>query len=105
MALIFPHESNLRHFLATTPPAGFKGDAKNTDFHALCAEKTVADAVLKECNVVGKRANFKSIEVLEAVVLTPDEWTPESGLVTAAQKIQRKAITTKYKAEIEVSIV
>ncbi|KAF8310736.1 acetyl-CoA synthetase-like protein [Clavulina sp. PMI_390] len=103
MALIFPHEGNLRHFLSTTPPAGFTKDAKGTDFHALCEDKVVAAAVLKECNAVGKKESFKTMELLEAVVLTPDEWTPESGLVTAAQKIQRKAITTKYKAEIEVS--
>jgi long-chain acyl-CoA synthetase len=102
MALVFPHEANLRHYLATTPPPGFTGDAKGPDLHALCANKSVAGAVLKECNTVAKREGFKSIEILEIVVLTPDEWTPESGLVTAAQKIQRRAITSKYKAEIEV---
>lgn len=103
MALIFPHENNLRHFLSTSPPSGFSGDAKQTDIHALCADKSVQEAVLKECNAVGKKAGFKSIEILEAVVLTPEEWTPESGLVTAAQKIQRRALQTKYKDEIAVS--
>lgn len=102
MALVFPHEANLRHYLATTPPQGFTGDANATDLHALCVDKSVTRAVLQECNAIAKREGFKSIEVLKTIVLTPDEWTPESGLVTAAQKIQRKAITTKYKAEIEV---
>ena len=102
MALIFPHEANLRHYLATTPPPGLTGDAKDTDLHALCANKAVVGAVLKECNAIAKREGFKSIEILQTVVLTPDEWTPESGLVTAAQKLQRKVITSKYKAEIEV---
>lgn len=102
MALVFPHEANLRHYLATTPPPGFTGDAKGTDLHALSADKAVAGAVLKECIAVARKEGFKSIEILELVVLTPDEWTPESGLVTAAQKIQRRAITTRYKAEIEV---
>ena len=32
----------------------------------------------------------------------PEEWTPENGLVTAVQKIQRRAISAKYKEEIEV---
>jgi len=103
MALIFPHEANLRHYLATTPPPGFTGDAKDADLHALCANKAVAGAVLKECNAIAKRESFKSIEILETIVLTPDEWTPESGLVTAAQKLQRKVITSKYKAEIEAA--
>jgi len=76
--------------------------------HALCTNKAVAGAVVKECNAIAKREGFKSIEFLEfleTVVLTPDEWTPESGLVTAAQKLQRKVITSKYKAEIEVCIL
>lgn len=104
IALIFPHEANLRHTLATNPPAGFKLDAKQTDIHALCADQVVQELVLKECNGVGKKAGFKSIEILEGVVLTPEEWTPESGLVTAAQKVQRRAVATKFKDEIAVSV-
>lgn len=60
--------------------------------------------VLKECNAVGKKNGFKPIEILASVVLTPDEWTPESGLVTAAQKIQRKKIEQHFKKEITVSL-
>lgn len=104
MALIFPHEGNLRHALSNSPPAGFKLDAKQSDIHALCADKDVQALVLKECNAVGKKSGFKSIEILEAVVLTPEEWTPESGLVTAAQKVQRRAVAAKYKDEIAVSV-
>ena len=29
------------------------------------------------------------MEMLEGVRLTPEEWTPENGMVTAAQKVQR----------------
>lgn len=58
--------------------------------------------MLKECNATGKKSGFKGIEMLQAVVLTADEWTPESGLVTAAQKLQRKKIAQRYDAEILV---
>jgi long-chain acyl-CoA synthetase len=58
--------------------------------------------ILKECNAIGKKNGFKTMELLEAVVLTPDEWTPESGLVTAAQKIQRSKIAKKFEVEIKV---
>lgn len=105
MALVFPHEANLRHLLSTAPPVGFKEDAKSADLSVICANKSVQELVLKECVAVGKSANLKSIELLEVVVLTPDEWTPESGLVTAAQKIQRRALQAKYKDEIAVSCV
>lgn len=52
---------------------------------------------------MGKKNGFKALELLQAVVLTPDEWTPESGLVTAAQKIQRGAISKAFKKDIDVS--
>jgi len=46
---------------------------------------------------------FKPMETLTAVVLTHEEWTPESGLVTAAQKLQRRKIEDKFKEEIKAA--
>ncbi|KAJ7018032.1 hypothetical protein C8F04DRAFT_1330281 [Mycena alexandri] len=61
----------------------------------------VAALVLRECNAVGKKSGLNATATLTAVVLTPDEWTPGSGLVTAAQKIQRSAIAKKFDREIK----
>ena len=61
--------------------------------------------VVKECNATGKKSGFKAQELLQAVVLTPDEWTPESGLVTAAQKIQRSKIAKTFREEINVRLL
>lgn len=58
--------------------------------------------MLKECNAKGKKSGFKPMETLQAVILTADEWTPESGLVTAAQKIQRSKIAKKFDHDIKV---
>ncbi|KAG8943731.1 long-chain fatty acid-CoA ligase [Tulasnella sp. 424] len=69
--------------------------------HAICEEKKAATLVLKAINDVGQKNGFKGMELLEAAVLTPGEWTFDSGLVTAAQKINRKAIATKYKDDIK----
>jgi long-chain acyl-CoA synthetase len=97
MAIVIPHEANLRHALKNT------GGVDHTLHLAdLCKDKKVEAMVLKECNAVGKKNGFKTMELLQAVVLTPDEWTPESGLVTAAQKIQRNKIAKKFEAEIKV---
>jgi len=41
------------------------------------------------------------MEQLEAVVLVTEEWTAENGLLTAAQKIQRKKVAEKYKDQIK----
>lgn len=57
---------------------------------------------MKECNAVGKKNGFKTMEMLEAVILDPEEWTPENGLTTAAQKIQRKKIADHFRKEIDV---
>jgi long-chain acyl-CoA synthetase len=89
-----PHEGHLR--------AALPEEDSHTSLADLCAKSRVKALVLKECNAVGKRSGFKNIEMLQGVVLTADEWTPESGLVTAAQKLQRKKIAQKYDAEIQV---
>jgi long-chain acyl-CoA synthetase len=94
IAIIVPHEGHLRASLPEEDPHASLAD--------LCAKPKVNALILKECNVTGKKSGFKGIEMLQGVVLTADEWTPESGLVTAAQKIQRKKIAQRYDAEIKV---
>ncbi|KAN0120613.1 expressed putative fatty acid biosynthesis enzyme [Russula decolorans] len=92
IAIIVPHEVHLRASLPDEDPRTSLGD--------LCANPKVKALVLKECNATGKKSGFKGIEMLQAVVLTADEWTPESGLVTAAQKLQRRKISQRYDAEV-----
>ncbi|KAF8154265.1 long-chain-fatty-acid-CoA-ligase [Crassisporium funariophilum] len=94
MAIIIPHEVHLRHFLEG------KGFDTSPSLADLCKDPRVQEVMLKECNAVGKKNGFKPMELLQAVVLTPDEWTPESGLLTAAQKIQRAKIAKVFRDEI-----
>jgi len=101
IAIIIPHEANLRHALKN-PPAGYdKLPGPTTEIHEICMDKNVIGLVLNSCNAAGKKAGFKGMEMLQAVVLTADEWTPENELVTAAQKIQRKKIAGKFDREIK----
>jgi len=97
IAIVIPHEGHLRAALPEEDP--------HTSLADLCAKPKVRALVLKECNAVGKKSGFKGIEMLQGVVLTADEWTPESGLVTAAQKLQRKKIAQKYDSEIQVQFL
>ena len=99
IAIIIPHEVNLRHILAQRLLAGADATASLKD---LCDNRAVQELVLKECNACGKKNDFKTMEMLAAVILTPDEWTPESGLVTAAQKVQRSKVAKHFGAEIKV---
>lgn len=101
MAVIIPHEAHLRHALKQGAVDGLDADAS---MHVLCEHEGVKKLVLGDCNALGKKNGFKPLEILEAVVLTADEWTPESGLVTAAQKLQRKKIHEAFKSEIKVGV-
>ena len=101
MAVIIPNETHLRHALKQGAVEGVDTDAS---LHTLCQHPGVVKLVLENCNALGKKNGFKPLEILETVVLTDVEWTPESGLVTAAQKLQRKKILETYQDEIKVSV-
>lgn len=101
MAVIIPNEGHLRHALKQGSVDGVDADAS---LHTLCQNLGVRKLVLENLNGIGKKNGFKPLELLETVVMTDEEWTPESGLVTAAQKLQRKKIHEAYKDEIKVSV-
>ncbi|KAI0477658.1 acetyl-CoA synthetase-like protein [Xylariaceae sp. FL0804] len=69
--------------------------------HDMHRDKKVADAVLKDLTAVGKKGGLSGIEMVTGVVLVDEEWTPASGLVTATQKVNRRALKDQYKTQIE----
>ena len=72
------------------------------DLHELCHNEEIQEAVLKALNAVGKKSHLKALETLQTIVLTDTEWTPQNEMLTAAQKLNRKAILKKHKKEIDV---
>ncbi|KAI1079902.1 long-chain-fatty-acid-CoA ligase [Whalleya microplaca] len=64
------------------------------------SDPKILDAVHKDLIAVGKKAGLSSLEMIMGVVLVDDEWTPASGLVTATQKVNRRALVSHYKAQI-----
>jgi long-chain acyl-CoA synthetase len=98
---VIPHEANLRYSLPSHPLTS--GIDNTLSLDELCHDQSVRDLVLKECNAIGKKNSFKTLELLQAVILTPDEWTAENGLVTTTQKLQRSKIAQKFSVEIDVS--
>ncbi|KAF9563655.1 acetyl-CoA synthetase-like protein [Agrocybe pediades] len=95
IAIIYPHESNLRHALSHTSKSG------DGDLGKLCKDPEVRKLVLKECNALAKKNGFARMETLSDVILTPEEWTPKNGLVTAAQKLNRAKIGEVFESEIK----
>ncbi|KDR71502.1 hypothetical protein GALMADRAFT_102472 [Galerina marginata CBS 339.88] len=100
IAIIYPHEHNLRHALQGSSSGG-GGSPKDMDFAKLCKDPRARKAVLQECNALAKKNGFARMEMLSDVILTPEEWTPKNGMVTAAQKVNRSKVKEAFKDEIE----
>lgn len=79
MMVCMAHPVNLVAF------AKKNGLSNTDDVETLCKDDKVVEAVHKELNATGKKNGLKGLEMLESIVLTEDEWTPESGFLTAAQ--------------------
>lgn len=45
----------------------------------------------------GKAAKLDKFETPAKIHLLPDPWTPDSGLVTAALKLKREQLKSKFK--------
>jgi len=48
-----------------------------------------------------KKNNKKTFEEIREFRLYPDEWTPENGCLSPAQKLLRSAIIKKYKDDVD----
>ncbi|TVY13253.1 Long-chain-fatty-acid--CoA ligase 1 [Lachnellula arida] len=69
----------------------------------LAHNEKVQNAVLKELQQAGRQGGLSGIEIIEGVIVADDEWTPQNGLVTSAQKLNRKGILSKYKKRVDAA--
>ncbi|KAL1975809.1 hypothetical protein VTN31DRAFT_4201 [Thermomyces dupontii] len=74
---------------------------KEEPVEKLISNEKVKSLVLKELQNYGRQGRLKGIEIIDGVVLAEEEWNPQNGFTTAAQKLQRKKIVDKYRAEID----
>ncbi|GAA6057343.1 hypothetical protein JCM3770_001102 [Rhodotorula araucariae] len=100
MAIIVPAEPALRAHLASQPPAP-GAPSPDADWSSLCAAPAVRKAVLAELSATATRAGLRPLETLQTVILADDEWTPQNGFLTAAQKLQRKVIIEHFEGDIK----
>jgi long-chain acyl-CoA synthetase len=71
------------------------------DIKKLCLEPAARKKVLEELQKVGRELGLKSIETVRAVFLSPEEWTPQNDMLTAAMKLNRNIIYKRFDAEIK----
>ena len=74
--------------------------SEDTSIEDLCKNSKIVEKVLKEVKNHGKEHGLSKWEIPSAVHLTPLIWTPDNGLVTAAQKLRRKPLENEYKESI-----
>ena len=93
------------------------------DEHNMYHDKKVNSFVLKDLQTVGRHGGLTGIEIVAGVVITDEEWTPASvsflepyssrepeangyskGLVTATQKLNRRALRDTFKDGIDACL-
>ncbi|KAL3457349.1 hypothetical protein BJX64DRAFT_19977 [Aspergillus heterothallicus] len=94
IAIIVPVEIALKKVASEN---GIGGDTVETLVHN---EKLKA-IVLKQLQTLGRNSGLRGIEIINGVVLSEEEWTPQNGFTTAAQKLQRKKIVAHFQKDID----
>ncbi|KNC48392.1 long-chain-fatty-acid-CoA ligase 3 [Thecamonas trahens ATCC 50062] len=77
------------------------GAGADTSANKLVDSEDARSAVLSALKKTAKSAGLKKFETPAWVILEPTEWTPESDLVTAAQKLKRANLMKKYRNDID----
>jgi len=94
VAIVVPVEATLKQLASEN---GIEGNG----LEDLTANKDVNGIVLKAMVSAGKKGGLAGIELIDGVVLADEEWTPQNGLTTSAQKLNRKGILDKYKNDVK----
>lgn len=100
VAILLLNEPHLKNLLQDENLVD-ANDLKTKELSDFYTDKKVISAVHKSLLNTGKSQGLKGIELIQNVVLIDDEWTPQNGFVTSAQKLQRKKILEAYKTQID----
>ncbi|KAM9733874.1 long-chain-fatty-acid--CoA ligase 3a isoform 1-T2 [Menidia menidia] len=87
---------NQKQLLALAGQYGVRGS-----WEELCNSQAMEELVLKVITEAALTAQLERFEIPRKIRLSPDPWTPETGLVTDAFKLKRKELKTHYKEDIE----
>ncbi|ORX33945.1 hypothetical protein BD324DRAFT_637764 [Kockovaella imperatae] len=97
IAIVYPHEGNL---LVQLKAAGISVDGGPPQW---TNNKQIKDFIKTSLMSSAKQGGLVRAELIKDVVLTPEEWTPDNGMLTPAMKLARPQIAQKYAKEIEAA--
>lgn len=76
-----------------------KDNGVDGDFATVMKDKRLYDAVMADMVEQHKKSDLSHLEKLVAVSLLNHPWTPENGCLTAANKLQRRAVVQEHEKE------
>lgn len=68
----------------------------------MCTNAELEKVVLKEIQSHSTICHLNKFEIPQSIKLVSEIWTPETDLVTAALKLKRKNIQTRYQNLIDI---
>jgi len=71
-----------------------------SSFASLCQSEALKQAIQADFVAIHKESKLNPLEAVKALILTPTEWTPDSGLVTPTLKLKRAQMRTHFEADI-----
>lgn len=75
--------------------------SESDDIHKALHEPKLVNKVSKALVSTAKSQGLNGIELIAGLVFSDEEWTPQNGFVTSAQKLQRKKILEANKREVD----
>ncbi|KXZ48126.1 hypothetical protein GPECTOR_30g222 [Gonium pectorale] len=104
-----PEAKCLAAAAAALPPAGpadvagllSPGEAAPTMAGTLCASAAFREGVLKQLQDVGRAHHLRGFELIKAVHLHPDPFSPDNGLLTPTLKLRRPALLKRFGDQVD----
>uniref|UniRef100_A0A8C8RG61 long-chain-fatty-acid--CoA ligase n=1 Tax=Pelusios castaneus TaxID=367368 RepID=A0A8C8RG61_9SAUR len=93
IAFVVPNQKELTELARKK---GFKGT-----WDEICTSAEMEKEVLKVLAEAASSAHLEKFEIPMKIHLSPDPWTPETGLVTDAFKLKRRELTSHYQIDID----
>ncbi|KAH3681020.1 hypothetical protein WICMUC_000001 [Wickerhamomyces mucosus] len=97
IGIIFPNENAVKQLALDLNL--IKNESE--DIHKAVHDQKLVSAVHKSLLSTAKGQGLNGIELIAGLVFVDEEWTPQNGFVTSAQKLQRKKILEANKAEVD----
>ncbi|ORY30337.1 hypothetical protein BCR39DRAFT_148581 [Naematelia encephala] len=97
VAVVYPHEGNLRNHLRASKLPADGTPAQWTN------DKQVKQYILNALLARAKEGGLTKAEMVRDVIITKAEWSPDNGMLTPSMKLARPFIAKTYASEIDAA--